>query len=99
MTRNLKTHPDIFRLLESRPLQLRIWHVPNPPREGLFVEVKSVEEALVVLNALAQYDRYLDTVFHKDAVFMNAQGLEWFNPISEDWEEWVNENDSNIDHF
>jgi hypothetical protein len=38
----------------------------------------------------------LDNVLGKDAIAMNAQGLEVFIPGEDTWEEWSNEDDFEI---
>ena len=72
---------------------LRVWHVPNPPREGFKTTVSTVQEAKLVLNALAQYDIYLDQV-ERDFIWANASGLEEFD--GEEWVEWHDEEDNDI---
>jgi len=64
---------------------LRVWHIPNPPKKPYRVSVKSLVEAKQVLDTLAFYDLYLGD----DLVFANVQGLEVFE--GEEWVEWHNE--------
>lgn len=65
--------------------QLRVWHIPQVPGEPFHVPVASVDEAVTVLNALADYDRFqFDNQIKPD--YANAQGLEIFE--GEDWCEW-----------
>lgn len=60
---------------------LRIWHIPNMPREPYRQKVRSVEEAKRLLDLLAAYDLFLG-----DLVETNAQGLEIFH--DGEWQEW-----------
>ena len=73
--------------MSSTQTRLRVWHITNPPRETFFFPVETVPEALVVLGALAKYDLYLDQVFGEEAVFLCAQGLEFFNQAEGTWDE------------
>lgn len=64
---------------------LRVWHIPNPPREPYCVPVANTAEAIRVLRIIADYDLYLG-----DLIFANAQGLERLTDNG-DWEEWEDE--------
>jgi len=92
---NLETHPEILEKAHG-DLKLRVWHVPNPPRDGFYVEVKTPEEGAQVLKTLARYDIYLDGIFGVGAVFMNVQGLEAWDAVDKEWCEWHNVDDDDI---
>lgn len=75
---------------EPKEGDLRIWHIPNPPRRPFNRLVKSLEEAKDVLNILADYDNYIGDPL----IWANAQGLEKFE--GGEWLEWHNEDDFDI---
>lgn len=56
--------------------KLRVWHIPQVPSEVIFyVSVKNIDEAVLVLNCLAEYDAYeYENEIKPD--YSNAQGLE-----------------------
>ena len=69
---------------------LRIWHIPNVPNNGFHFSVTSVNEAKLVLTAIAEYDLHLG----EDVISSNAQGLEVFK--DGEWEEWEDDNGYSI---
>jgi hypothetical protein len=69
---------------------LRVWHIPNPPREPFHVLVRDIDHAHDVLNVLGDYDNYLGD----EHIFSNACGLEVFE--GGEWIEWHDENDNDI---
>ncbi len=42
----------------TKPGALRVWHIPQVPGKAFRVPVASVDEAKVLLRALAQYDLF-----------------------------------------
>lgn len=40
-------------------MKLRVWHIPNPPCEAFRFEVKDLDHAMRVLDAIAEYDLFL----------------------------------------
>lgn len=80
---------------------LRVWWVPQVPMKPFRVSVKSIREAKLLLNALAHYDLFqLNNHIKPD--YSNVGGLEVFNDdidgnCTADWEEWENEDGSQID--
>ena len=38
--------------------RLRVWHIPQVPMKAFHVEVETTEEAVKVLNILADYDLF-----------------------------------------
>ncbi len=70
--------------------QLRVWHIPNPPRPPFQKIVQSVQEAKSILNLLGDYDNYLGD----DLIYANAGGLEVFE--NGEWTEWHDEDDRDL---
>ena len=63
-------------------MKLRVWHMPQIPAKNdkdIFrVKVKSVSEAILILNTLWDYDNFqFERKIKPD--FSNASGLEYFN--------------------
>ena len=68
--------------------QLRVWHIPQIPGKPFHVLVKTPQEAVQMLDALADYDRFqFENNIKPD--YSNAQGLEVFE--DGDWSEWEHE--------
>lgn len=83
-------------MTESKAGDLRVWHIPQIPMKGFRVQVKNKDEAVLVLNTLAQYDLFqLENNIKPD--YSNAQGLEVFE--DGEWVEWYDDEGNNIDHF
>lgn len=73
---------------------LRVWWIPQVPMKAFRVEVKTIDEAKLLLNALAQYDLFqLENNIKPD--YANAGGLEMFE--DGEWIEWSNEEGDQID--
>ena len=69
----------------TKPGALRVWHIPQVPGKAFRVPVASVDEAKVLLRALAQYDLFqYENRVKPD--YCNAQGLEVFEDGG--WCEW-----------
>jgi Superinfection exclusion gene product 17 len=83
-------HPRAEDRMNETEGQLRVWHIANPPGKMFQKTVKSIGEAKVLLNLLADYDSYLGD----DLIYANAQGLEIFD--QGEWVEWHDENDDDI---
>lgn len=66
---------------------LRLWWIPNPPREPFHVAVKTITEATCVFEALSNYDLYLG-----ELIQANAGGLEVYDEKTGEWEEWEDSN-------
>ena len=70
--------------------EFRVWHIPQVPGKAFFVEVDSPEEAIKVMNILADYDLFqLDNNIKPD--YSNAQGLEVFE--DGEWLTWYSKDD------
>ena len=76
-------------------LKLRVWHIPQvPAREDadIFrVDVKTVDEAVLILNTLWSYDNFqFERKIKPD--FSNASGLEyWDREPVRSWQEYYDE--------
>lgn len=73
--------------------KLRVWWIPQVPMKSFYVEVSSPEEAVKIMDILAEYDRFqFDNNIKPD--YCNAGGLEEL--VSDDngrpiWVEWCDE--------
>lgn len=73
---------------------LQIWHIPNPPRAAFERSVATVDEAITVLDILADYDNYLGD----DYITSNAQGLVvWEKPG--EWCDYYDDEGRDIDEI
>lgn len=74
---------------------LKIWHIPQVPMKGFEVSVDSLEEAIKLLDALAQYDIFqFENNIKPD--YCSAQGIIVLEDDGE-WCEWCNEDGDDID--
>lgn len=74
--------------------QLRVWHIPQVPMHSFRVYVSSIQEAKLVLEALAIYDLFqLEYKIKPD--YSNVQGLEVYEDA--EWIEWMDEDGDDID--
>ena len=75
-------------------MKFRIWHVPQIPARNdadfFRKEVKSVNEAILILNLLWDYDNFqFERKIKPD--FSNASGLEYWDEEFEQWLEYEDE--------
>lgn len=58
--------------------KLRVWHIPQVPMKAFFVECDSIQEAVKIRNALAQYDlfQYENNV---KGDYANANGIQMWD--------------------
>jgi hypothetical protein len=84
--------------------KLRIWWIPQVPGKAFHVEVKTLEEAHLILETLAQYDDFQ----YKNRIkpdYSNAGGLQMWDEDSDgegtaDWIEWMdNETGETFDEY
>lgn len=69
--------------------KMRVWHIPQIPGTPFTVEVSSVKEGVLLMNALAQYDIFqFENNIKPD--YCNANGLEVFE--DGEWTDWYYEN-------
>ena len=72
----------------------RVWWIPQVPGKPFHVTVKTLAEARLILDTLAQYDLFqFENNIKPD--YANAGGLEVYR---EGWEEWEDESGEDIDH-
>lgn len=73
---------------------LCVWWIPQVPMQAFRVNVKTVDEAKLLLDALAKYDLFqLENHIKPD--YCNAGGLEEL--VDGEWQEWSDENGDQID--
>lgn len=69
-------------------MKLRVWHNPQVPGPAFRIAVKSIDEAVLVLNSLAFYDLFqFENNIKGD--YCNVQGLEVFE--DGEWFDWYDE--------
>lgn len=75
-------------------LKLRVWHIPQVPGKAFHIEVSSVKEGVMVMDALANYDLFqFEHNIKPD--YANAQGLQMFE--DSEWTDWCI--DDGVDYF
>jgi hypothetical protein len=79
--------------------KLRVGWIPQVPGKPFHVEVATLVEAKLLLEALADFDQFqLDNRIKGD--YCNCGGLEVWNEDDNDWEDWFNEDcDREIDDY
>lgn len=76
--------------------EARVWWIPQVPMKAFHVKVRTVEEAILILNAFAEYDKFqYENNVKPD--YSNAGGLE----VLEDgeWSEYYDEDGNDIDEI
>ena len=72
---------------------LRVWHIPQVPMEPFRINVKSIEDAVLLLKTLWAYDIFqFENKIKPD--YSNASGLEQFD--GKEWSEYLNEEGDDI---
>lgn len=81
-------------------MKYRVWHNCQVGRVNrFFVEVKSIEEAWLVLNVLWEYDIFQYANLIKGD-YASTSGLEYFDECEKDWCEWYDDDGLDItEHF
>lgn len=78
--------------------KLRVWHIPQIPCRPFYVPVSTPEEAIKILDVLANYDLFqLENNIKPD--YSNAQGLEEWIEAEQDWLEWNSEDGLEIKEY
>lgn len=85
--------------------KLRVWHIPQVPGKAFHVHVNTVDEAVLVMNALANYDlfQYNNNI---KGDYCNVSGLEMYDEslteedlvdmdLKDKWVEWYLEDTDN----
>ena len=68
---------------------LRVWWIPQMPMKAFRVDVPSVEAGVLLMNTLAEYDKFqYENRIKPD--YCNAGGLEIFD-IDGEWTDWYHE--------
>lgn len=67
---------------------LRVWNIVNPPNDPEYYSVNNPEEAIVMINKLA------DAQLKNEFIECNAFGLEVFE--NGEWSEWYSEDGEDI---
>lgn len=79
---------------------LKVWHIPQVPMKPFEVVVKSIDEAILMLDALANYDAFqFENNIKPD--YCNVQGLMMYDENFDgdghaDWVEWCDEEGNDI---
>jgi len=89
--------------MSNKKGDLRVWWVPQMPCKAFHVPVKSVDEAVLVLTTLANYDLFqLENNIKGD--FCNAGGLNVFDDRDcgdhedeDGWTDWYDDEGNDID--
>ena len=75
---------------------LRVWWMPQVPMTPFYVSVKNLDDAILLLDALANYDLFqLENRIKPD--YSNAGGLEIFE--DGEWSEYYDEHGNDIDQI
>lgn len=82
---------------------LRVWWIPQVPMQPFHVEVKTIHEAKLILNTLADYDLFQFNN-HIKPDYCNTGGLEVYELDPDgtgkpDWIEWYDKDDNCIDDY
>ena len=76
--------------------KMRVWWMPQVPMKSFTVDIDTLEEGVLLLNTLANYDIFqLENNIKPD--FSNMGGIELLDNESGEWEEW--EIDSDFGYF
>lgn len=90
-------HREEVKQTEGINPKLRVWHIPQVPSNDPFrVEVKNIDEAVLILKTLWDYDSY-QFVHNIKPDYSNASGLEYWDEDDKQWEEYYNEEGNDID--
>ena len=74
--------------------QLQVWWIPQVPGKPFMVPVKDTEQAILLLTAPADYDKFqYENRIKPD--YCNAGGLSVFE--DGEWTDWYNEDGQSID--
>ncbi len=78
----------VDKVVNAEEDDLRIWWISNPPSPARYTLAESIDDAVQSLAILADLDI-------EDGVEVNVSGLEVFK--DGEWEEWYDEDGSDID--
>lgn len=78
--------------------KLRVWHIPQVPMKPFYVPVETPEEAIKILDVLADYDLFqLEHNIKPD--YCSIQGLQEWDEEEQDWLEWSTEDGVEIREY
>jgi len=78
---------------KAKKCELRVWHIPQVPMTAFRISVKSIKEAIKILDVLADYDEF--QFEHKvKPDYSNVQGLEEFD--GKEWCEYYDDEGRDI---
>ena len=71
---------------------LKVWHIPQVPMQAFYVNVENLNEAKLVLNVLADYDKF---EFENDIKpdYCNVSGLLVYDDCAGEGLEWCDWSD------
>jgi len=73
-------------------MKLKVWHIPQVPGKAFEVEVRTLREARLLLDALAHYDLFqLEHNIKGD--YANVGGLVYYDEDEQDWLDWEHPED------
>lgn len=76
--------------------QLRVWWIPQLPMNPFYIEVKTLEEANLLVETLAAYDAFqFDNNIKPD--YSNVGGLQVFE--DGEWIDWYDEDGFEFDDY
>ncbi len=76
--------------MDTNTKKLRVWWIPQIPMKSFNVNVKTLEEANLILNTLADYDLFqLENNIKPD--YSNTGGLQVFDDVEKEWVDWYDE--------
>lgn len=75
---------------QALPMELRVWHIPQVPGTPFEVNVRSLEDAKLLLRVLADYDAFQREHRIKPD-YANASGLIMFDPDLKAWTDWYDD--------
>lgn len=79
-------------------MRLKIWHVPQVPMPAFEVEVVTLREAKLLLDALAAYDQFQSKNRVKPD-YCNASGLVHYDEEYGEWHDWEDSQGRSIDNI
>ena len=82
--------------LDPTPGDLRVWWIPQIPGKPFHVNVSSTQEAVFLMNVLADYDLF-QYENHIKPDYSNVGGLEVFE--DGEWFDWSDEDGNSIDDY
>lgn len=84
--------------MKTRDGQLKVWWIPQIPMKSFEVLVGTKEEAILLLNTLANYDIFqFENKIKPD--YCNAGGLVIWEEKEQDWVDWEDGEGNNINYY